>query len=94
MRATVNSEARFTVAFTVAVGNRAECDSKKRLRKNYCRTPCVSKSRAEELLSQGGFWAIGLAPKDPAARRLMKDADFPKKKKIKRLQVTEWRGSR
>lgn len=83
MRATVNQEGQFTVAVTVAVVNKTECDSKKRLREIYCRTPCVSKSRAEELLSQGGFWATGLAPKDPAARRLMKDADFPKKKKKK-----------
>lgn len=83
MRATVNQEGQFTVAVTVAVVNKTECDSKKRLREIYCRTPCVSKSRAEELLSQGGFWATGLAPKDPAPRRLMKDADFPKKKKKK-----------
>jgi len=84
MRATVNQESQFTVAVTVAVVNKTECDSKKRLREIYCRTPCVSKSRAEELLSQGGFWATGLAPKDPAARRLKKDADFPKKKKKKK----------
>lgn len=68
MRATVNSKGQFTVAFTVAVVTDAECDSKKRLRKNYCRTPCVSKSRAEELLSQRGFRAIGLAPENPATR--------------------------
>ena len=81
MAATVNSEGQFTVAFTVAAVNKAECDSKKRLRENYCRRACVSKTRESELLSQGGFWAIGLAPKNPAPQCLKTEADFPKKKK-------------
>lgn len=81
MRATVNSDPQFTVAFTVAVVNKTECDSKKRLREIYCRTPCVSKNGVTELLSRGGFWATGLAPKNPATRWLKTEADFPKKKK-------------
>jgi len=68
MAATVNSEARFTVAVTVAVVNQTECDSKFCLREIYCRRGCASKMSGEELLSQGGFWAIGLAPKNPATR--------------------------
>ena len=96
MSATVNQEGQFTVAVTVAVVNKTECDSKKRLREIYCRTPCVSKTGVTELLSQGGFWGDRSPPKKPATRRLKQEADFPKKKKkkIKRPQVTEWRGSR
>jgi hypothetical protein len=81
MAATVKLEARFTVAVTVAVVNQTECDSKFCLREIYCRRGCASKMSGKELLSQGGFWAIGLAPKNPATRWLKTEADFPKKKK-------------
>ena len=81
MGATVNREGQFTVAFTVAPVNQAECDSKFCLRKIYCRRSCASKMGIRGLLSQGGFWAIDLAPRKTAARRLKQEADFPKKKK-------------
>ena len=68
MCATVNSKGRFTVAFTVAVVTDAECDSKKRLREIYCRRACASKLAGGQLLSQGGFRAIDVAPEKPATR--------------------------
>lgn len=68
MRATVNSEGQFTVAFTVAVVNKTECDSKKRLREIYCRRACASKLAGGQLLSQGGFRAIDVAPEKPATQ--------------------------
>ncbi len=43
MRATVANNHGFTGAVTVAVVNRAECDSKKSLKENYCTVADVSK---------------------------------------------------
>ena len=65
MAAPVNSEARFTGAVTGAIVHKAECSSKKRLRKNYWSAVCTSKSGEKGLLEFTGFRAQSAPPETP-----------------------------
>jgi len=65
MAATVKNNRGFTVAATVAIVNKAECDSKKSLRENYCTVARASKTGVTGLLSFTGFRAQSAPPETP-----------------------------
>ena len=82
MAATVKNTPGFTVAVTVADVSRAECDSKKSLRENYCTVACVSKTGKTGLLSFTGFRAQSAPPETLVKGQLKEKRNFLKKKKI------------